>query len=101
VSPEIQHHFGGGVYAKETRIPAGYILVQHKHEFDHLSVVGSGIVQVTVDGKTSTVVAPACLLIKAHTEHRVQAVTDSVWYCIHATDCTDPAKVDELLIERG
>jgi quercetin dioxygenase-like cupin family protein len=101
IEPLIEHHFGGGVYAKETRIPAGFILVQHKHTFDHLSIVGSGIVQVTSDGVTSTVTAPACLTIKAGTEHRVHAITDAVWYCVHATDCTDPEKVDELLIERG
>ena len=101
MSPEIIHHFGGGVYSKETRIPAGFILVQHKHTFDHLSIVGSGIVQVTVGDKTDTVVAPACLTIKAGSEHRVHAVTDTVWYCIHATDCTDPDKVDELLIKKG
>lgn len=98
--PQIIHHFGGGVYTKETSIPAGYILVQHKHTFDHLSILGSGIAQVTVDGHTKTMTAPSCITIEAGKEHRVHAITDAVWYCIHATDCTDPEKVDELLIEK-
>ena len=42
IEPEIQHHFGGGVYAKETFIPAGKWLVQHIHKFDHLSVLAQG-----------------------------------------------------------
>jgi mannose-6-phosphate isomerase-like protein (cupin superfamily) len=96
----IAHHFGGGVYAKETHIPAGGLAVQHKHAFDHLSVLASGTVELTVDGETSTVQAPACLTIAAHKEHQVRAMTDVVWYCVHATNCTDPDVVDDVLIER-
>lgn len=92
------HHFGGGVYAKETRISAGLILVQHKHDYDHLSVLASGTVEMLVDGVRSKVTGPACLTIEAGKHHGVKALTDVVWYCIHATDCTDPGEVDEVLI---
>jgi len=95
----IQHHFGGGVYAKETRIPAGYLAVQHKHRHDHLSVLASGAVEVIVDGESTEYTAPACLTIAAGKEHSVLALTDVVWYCIHATDCTDIEAVDDVLIE--
>ena len=95
----IQHHFGGGVYAKETRIPVGYLAVQHAHKFDHLSILASGKVQLTVDGQTTTHEAPACLTIAAGKTHSVLALTDVVWYCIHATDCTDERAVDDVLIE--
>ena len=44
--------------------------------------------------------APACLEIKAGVIHGVKAITDCVWFCIHATTETDPNKVDEVLIER-
>ena len=59
----IHHHFSAGVYAKETRIPAGYVLVQHKHKFDHLSILASGSIELMVDGVRSEVHAPACLTI--------------------------------------
>ena len=101
MTPAIVHHFSSGVYAKETLIPAGMALVQHKHAFDHLSVLASGTVQITVDGVTKTVTGPACLTIEAGKHHGVKAVTDPVWYCIHATDCTDESKVDEVLIVPG
>ena len=39
---KIEHHFGGGVYAKETIIPAGVMLQQHAHTYDHLSILASG-----------------------------------------------------------
>lgn len=98
---EISHHFGGGVYAKETKVPAGWILVQHKHEHDHLSVLASGTVEILIDGQRSELTGPACLMIKAGKHHGVKALTDVAWYCIHATDCTDETEVDEVLIVPG
>ena len=94
----IHHHFSSGVYAKETRIPAGYVLVQHAHKHDHLSILASGSVEMVVDGVKSVVEAPACLTIAAGKHHGVKSLTDVVWYCVHATDCTDEDDIDEVLI---
>lgn len=98
IDPEIKHHFSSGVYAKETRIPAGSWLVQHTHKHSHLSILASGSIELIVDGKTSTLHAPACLSIMAGKHHGVKSLTDVVWYCIHATDCTDETEIDEVLI---
>ena len=95
----IHHHFSAGVYAKETRIPAGYVLVQHAHKHDHLSILASGSVELAVDGVKSVVHAPACLTIAAGKHHGIKSLTDVVWYCVHATDCTDEDEIDEVLIE--
>jgi len=97
----IHHHFSAGVYAKETRIPAGYVLVQHAHKHDHLSILASGSVELAVDGVKSIVHAPACLTIPAGKHHGIKSITDVVWYCVHATDCTDEDEIDEVLIESG
>ena len=97
----IAHHFGGGVYAKETIVKAGQILVQHKHEHDHLSVLASGVVELLVDGQRSELTGPACVTIAANKHHGIRALTDVVWYCIHATDCIDEHEVDEVLIVEG
>jgi quercetin dioxygenase-like cupin family protein len=95
----IQHFFGPGVYAKESRIPAGHLLVQHAHKYDHLSILASGSVELVVDGETSVVNAPVCFTIKANKHHGVKTLTDAVWYCIHATDCADENEIDETLIQ--
>ena len=97
----IHHHFSAGVYTKETRIPAGYVLVQHAHKHDHLSILASGSVEMVVDGVKSVVEAPACLAIAAGKHHGIKSLTDVVWYCVHATDCTDEDAIDEVLIEPG
>jgi len=97
----IHHHFSSGVYAKETRIPAGHVLVQHAHKHDHLSILASGSVELLVDGVKSVVEAPACLTIAAGKHHGVKSLTDVVWYCVHATDCTDKDEIDKVLIVPG
>lgn len=94
----IKHHFSSGVYAKETRIPAGQWLVSHAHEFDHLSILASGTVEVIVDNSQKIITGPACLTIQANKHHGVKAITDSVWFCVHATECTDESEVDQVLI---
>jgi quercetin dioxygenase-like cupin family protein len=97
----IQHHFSAGMYAKETRIPAGHILVQHKHKFSHLSILASGSIELVVDNERKVIHAPACLTIEANKHHGVKSLTDVVWYCIHATECTDADDIDEVLIVAG
>lgn len=97
----ISHHFSSGVYAKETRISAGQVLVQHAHKFDHMSILAQGSVEVMVDGKKDILRAPALLTIEANKHHGVKALTDVVWYCIHATSCVDEDEIDEVLIAPG
>lgn len=94
----VEHHFAGGLYCKETHIPAGVKLTQHRHSFAHLSVLAQGRVLLTVDGVSTEHAAPAFLTIAAGKVHEVTALTDTVWGCLHATDCTDPALVDDHLV---
>ncbi|MEJ8813384.1 hypothetical protein WKW77_20015 [Variovorax ureilyticus] len=84
----ITHHFGGGVYSKETRIPAGMIVVQHKHEYDHLSILASGTVELLVDGVRSELTGPACLTIKAGKHGGNGLTINGVAYAIPAAGVT-------------
>jgi len=97
--PEIIHHFSDGLYAKESVFPAGMSILKHTHNFSHLSILAMGKVVVLKGEELEIVEAPACIEIKAGVTHGVKAITDCVWFCIHATDETDPSKVDEILIK--
>jgi quercetin dioxygenase-like cupin family protein len=94
----ITHHFSQGLYAKQTVIPAGTAILKHTHSFNHLSILAEGKVAVLRGDEIDIVTAPACIEIKAGLTHGVKAITDCVWFCIHATDETDPSKVDDILI---
>ena len=91
---KISHHFGGGVYAKETFIPAGMILVQHKHKYDHLSILASGSIILDIDGVHLPITGPYCINVAAGKHHGFKTVTEAVWYCIHASGVAD----DDALI---
>lgn len=99
---EIRHHFADHVYAKEAIIPAGLVLAQHIHPtHDHLSILASGRALVTSDGVAETLEGPCCITIKRGVPHSVQSLTGVVWFCIHATDDTDPATVDTSILVGG
>lgn len=94
----ITHHFSDGLYAKEAVIPAGTPLLKHTHNFSHLSILAKGKVVIMRGDAIEIVEAPACIEIKAGLSHGIKAMTDCVWFCIHATDEKDPSNVDNVLI---
>lgn len=98
---KIKHFFSGREYAKRMTLPAGHYAETHSHNYDHLSILAQGEVVVTIDGNESRYVGPECIVIPANAVHRIDALTDSVWFCVHATDETDPEKVDAVLIKEG
>lgn len=95
---EVKHHFIGGIYTKECRLPVGFIFDQHRHTFDHQSVLVSGTAVITVDGVSTTHTGPEIMNIKARTVHSVMPLTPVVWLCQHVTDCTDPDDIDHELV---
>lgn len=98
---DILHHFLLGGVIKETHIPAGRVLVQHKHAYDHISILLSGSARIAVEGEAKIAHAMAAIKIAKGKVHSVRALTDCVWLCIHATEETDIAKLDVSLIEPG
>ena len=98
IGGEITHHFSDGLYAKEAFVPAGTAIMKHTHNFSHLSILAKGRVAVMKGEVIEIVDAPACIEIKANVILGIKAMSDCVWFCIHATDEKDSSKVDEILI---
>jgi quercetin dioxygenase-like cupin family protein len=98
--PRIQHHFAGGVYAKEITLDSTQEgMHQHEHTFDHLSILTQGQVIVECDGLQTIHTAPAVLTIKAGQRHKIiPTQTPITWFCIHATSVVDADLVDDSLI---
>jgi quercetin dioxygenase-like cupin family protein len=101
VDPQVEHHFSDGLYAKRMVIPKGFEAGQHAHKYSHLSILAKGHVIVKTDHTQKEYRAPACIEIKSHVNHTIEALEDSEWFCIHATDETDAKKIDQVLIERN
>jgi quercetin dioxygenase-like cupin family protein len=97
----IKHHFSDGVYAKQMFLPKGAQAETHEHKYDHLSILASGIAAVNIEGKVTIYTGPAAINIPAGKKHRVDALKDAVWFCVHATDETDIEKIDSVLIKEA
>ncbi|MBN3809406.1 hypothetical protein [Paraburkholderia sp. Ac-20347] len=87
----ILHHFSaGGVYAREQSLLAGQEVEKHVHDYDHLSYLSNGSALIDIDGELSVLHGPCMLEVKAGKKHRIQAITDLTWLCIHAENVADP-----------
>lgn len=79
---------------------AGDIEVGHTHQFDHLTLLAKGRLQITVDGVESVFTAPHMIYIHKDKVHELKALADeTVAYCIHALrdketgDILDPSMI--------
>ena len=95
---KIEHFFTEGVYARKMVIPAGTQVPTHQHVYDHLSILAQGRVRVGVGPISQEYVAPAMIEIKKNVAHRITAVEDSVWFCVHATSATDIESLENTVI---
>jgi len=92
--PQIIHHFGSGVYARQSTLKAGSIVNKHSHTYNHLSILASGKVKLISDkGDAKILTGPCCIEVPANTQHAVEILEDAIWFCIHATEFAD---VDDL-----
>jgi quercetin dioxygenase-like cupin family protein len=86
----ISFHNIGGVILREEKLEAGQEVKKHVHAYDHLSYLASGRALIEIGDELFIMGGPAPLEIKAGQKHRIQAITDIVWLCIHAEAIADP-----------
>jgi hypothetical protein len=68
----------------------------HRHVFDHPTLLTQGSVEVEVEGRKSTFVAPHIIYIKKGLEHTITALEpNTVCACIHAI--RDGDGVDDII----
>lgn len=79
----------------------GSFVLQHKHTYDHLSILAKGKVRVLFEHDVvKEYTAPACINIVKDVEHSILALENSTWFCIHATDETNVDNIDNVLIKK-
>lgn len=75
---------------------AGDINEGHEHSFDHQTLLAYGIVEVTVNNKTSEFTAPTIIYIKAGQTHQIKALqAGTVCYCIHPI--RDGERIEDII----
>ncbi len=95
---DLHHHFADGLYGKEYFLPKGWAVPQHIHSYSHLSILAKGSVIVDIEGQQKFYEAPACIEIKAGLSHVIITQTDTIWYCIHATEKAEEAQIHNNIV---
>lgn len=68
--------------------------IGHTHQFDHLTLLASGRLKVTVEGAVSYFQAPHMIYIRKDDVHELEAMEDNtVAYCIHALRTEDQTEI--------
>lgn len=83
---------------------AGDIEIGHKHHHDHLTLLASGKLKVTVDGNSTEFISPHMIYIQKDKIHELVSLEDNtVAFCIHALRDKDASGdiLDPDMIPKG
>jgi len=96
-TPHVQIGCVANLFSRQMHFKkAGDLERGHTHPFDHLTLLASGSLRVTVNGNTTDFQAPHMIYIKAEHNHELVALEDNtVAYCIHAL--RDGNGVDDII----
>lgn len=92
------HRFAKGLYAREITIPAGTLLTGKVHKEQHMNVISKGRITVLTENGLETISAPATIVSPPGTKRIGYAHEETVWTTIHATEETDVAAVERILV---
>lgn len=100
VQTPLTHRFAPHVYWREIEMPAGCIVIGHRHKTEHFNVVLTGRARVMMDGVVEEIVAPTVFVSKPGVRKVLYILETMRWATVHPTDETDQDRlVDELVIK--
>lgn len=101
VEMPVWHHFAPGVYAREIFMPAGTIVVGHKHKTEHLNIITQGECIVSMDGRVMRLKAGGVVKSNEGCQKAFYIISGTKWITIHPTEETDMDKLEEIHIEKS
>ena len=84
--PQVKLGYAGNIFVRQMFFASkGDAKETHVHQFDHMTLLAKGSVEVTVEGKTHTFVAPQMIWIAKDKDHQLVALEDgTLAFCVHA-----------------
>jgi len=97
----VLHHFGPGVYIREVRMPAGSLILGHRHKNAHTNILVSGRLKfLNEGGKVAELVAP--VVITSNPGRKLAYILeDTVWQNVYATEERDIETLEEILLDKS
>jgi hypothetical protein len=93
-----------GVFVKQLHFEQiGSTMYGHKHTHNHLTLLASGKLKVTVNGEVTEFTAPHLIFIHKDNEHEfISLEENTVAYCVHAIrDKTTGEIIEDVIVPKG
>ena len=97
----VQHHFQPGCYLREILMPAGEIIIGHRHKTEHLNIILTGRARVWMEGEVREVRAGDVIKSAPGVRKVLRILETMRWITVHPTDLTDLAEIEELIIDKS
>lgn len=97
----ITNRFAPHCYAREISMPAGSIIIGHKHKTKHFNVILTGKASVMMDGEVVHIEAPDVFVSEPGVRKVLYIREDMRWMTIHPTEETDLDKLEEEIVEHS
>lgn len=96
---QTNHYFGPGIYIREAVMPAGAVVLGHRHRSEHMCALHHGKIALIVGADKQVIEAPAIWTSDAGRKVFL-VIEDAVLQNIYATSETDIDKLEEQLVEK-
>ncbi len=95
----VQHYFGPGVCIRELFVPAGSLVLSHKHKEQTMNILLKGKAAVVINEEVRVIEGPY-IFVSEPGRKLGYAIEDVVWQNVFATDETDPEKIEDMFVDK-
>jgi len=96
----VVHHFGGGIYIREVKVPKDSLSMGHHQNFKHMNVFLSGQLVAFQNG-TETILKSPMISVGNPGRKFGYVLEDMVWLNVYPTTETDVEKLEVLLFTKS
>lgn len=97
----VLHHFGHGVYIREVRMPAGSLILGHRHKHKHTNILVSGRLKFLNEGGDVVELTAPAVITSNPGRKLAYILEDTVWQNVYATQERDVEKLEQLLLDKS
>ena len=95
----VNHYFGPGVCIRELFVPAGSLVLSHKHKEQTMNILLKGKAAVVINEEVRVIEGPY-IFVSEPGRKLGYAIEDVVWQNVFATDETDPEKIEDMFVDK-
>ena len=97
----VRHHFAPNVYMREVFMPAGAIVLGHKHKTEHQNILVKGKLIILLDDGTTQVLQAPFTYVSQPNRKLAYILEDAIWLNIFGTNERDIEKLEDTYLDKS